>query len=108
MRMAVPVMQVGKMGVAMDHRRMTMPVTVRFGHDRAVRMIMLVVGVVDMAMLMLKRFVGVLMTMRFGQVQPESDRHEYSSHDQRRGDRFAEHRHREQRTNERRGREIGA
>jgi len=107
MRMAMSVMQVGIMGVAVDQRRMAMPVTVRFGRECAGRMIMMVVCVVDMAMLVFERFVAMFVAVRFGQVQPESDRHEYSSHDERRGDGFAEHRHRQQCADKRRGREIG-
>lgn len=107
MRMAVPVMQVGIMGVPVDHRRMAMPMAVRLTRRDARRVIMLVMCVVDMAMLVFERFVGMFVAVRFGQVQPKSNRHQDARDDERHGDGFTEHRHREQRADERRGREIG-
>ncbi len=106
--MIVPVMQVGIMCMTVDHGSVPMAMAVRFARRKAWRMVMLVMTVVDVAMVMLERFMRMLMAVRFGQVQPESDRHQNSGNDERRGDRFAEHCHGEERADERRGREIGA
>lgn len=106
--MAVPVVQVRVMSVAMNHRCVPMPVAVRLTRRDVRRMLMLVMAVMDMAMLMLERLVHMLMPVRFGQVQPNPDRHQDPSDDKRHGDGFAEHRHRQKRAEERGGREIGA
>lgn len=106
--MAVPVMQVRIMSVTVSHRRMAMPMAVRLTRGGAGRMIMLMMAVMNMAMLMLERLVGMLMAVRFGEVQPESDGHEHSGDDKRHGDGFAKHHHGEERADKRRSREISA
>ena len=68
--MAVAMMQVGVMRVAMDQRRVAMPMAVRFRGVDAGGVHVLVMGVVPMAVLMLQRVVGMLMLVPFGQMQP--------------------------------------
>lgn len=48
------------MGVAMDHRRVPVPMAVRPIRQNTVRMVVLVMRVMDMAMLMLERFMGMI------------------------------------------------
>lgn len=71
-------------------------------------MLVLMMAIMNMAMIMFERFVRMFVAMRFGQVQPEADRHQDPGDDERYGDRFAEHRDREQRTDERCRREISS
>ena len=101
-------MQVGVVSVLVRHRRVPVPVAVRLSRRDAIRMVVLVMDVVDVAMVVFERFVRVLVTMVFGQMQPEPDRHQDSGDDERYGDGFAEHCHCQQRADEGCGREIGA
>jgi hypothetical protein len=55
--MAMPMVQVGIMGMAVDHRRMAMPVAMRLTRRSIQRVIMLMMGVMDVAVLMLKQLV---------------------------------------------------
>ena len=107
MQMAVPMVDVGIMGVSVDHRPMTVRMAVRLAWRDAGRMLMLMMSVMDVPMVMLEWFVRMLMAVRFGQMQPEPDRHQDPGDDERRGDRLAEHRDRQRCADERCRREIG-
>ena len=68
--------RIGKVGVDMNHRlvpvQMRVPCT---GCDWDF-MAVLMVLVMEMLMAVLHRFVGMLMFMPFGQMQPEAQRHQ--------------------------------
>ena len=66
----MPVMQVGVMRVAMDERHVPMPGRVRFAGRHARPMLVLMVLVMNVAMFVLQRLVGVLMLVLFGEVEP--------------------------------------
>ena len=105
--MAVPVMQVGKMGMTVDHWCVPVPMAVRFTWRDAGRMFMLMMAVMDMAVFVLECFVLVVMAVRFSQMQPQPNCHQNAGDDERRGDGLPEHHHRQHSANERSGREIG-
>lgn len=73
------VVQVGIMSMSMHHRRMAVPVTMWFVGVDAGRMFMLVMRVMNVPVIMLKRLVGMIMNMGFGQVQPETEGHQNAS-----------------------------
>jgi hypothetical protein len=104
----MPMVQIGIMGVAMGHRCMSVPMAVWPVRFRAVLMIVLMMRIMNVAMFMLERIVRMVVAMRFGQMQPESDGHQNTGNDEGRGDRLPEERDRQQRPDERRRREIGA
>lgn len=72
--MPVSVVQVGIMRVGMAQRFVSVPVGVRFAEGAV--MGMLVVGVVDVAVVMLQHVVQVVMVVTLGQVQPKPKRHQ--------------------------------
>src|SRR3546814_6005352 len=78
MRMSRPMVQGGIMGVPMHQRRMPVPMAMRLAVRDTGRVFMLVVVVMNVAMGMLQRLVCVLVGVRFGKMQPEPDRHQYT------------------------------
>jgi len=106
--MAVPVMQIGVMRVLVHERHMAMPVRVRLAGRIAGHVRMLMVSVMRMAVLVLEGFVHVLVLMRLGEMQIESDRHQKTRNNELQRHGFAEPRDRDERADERRRREIGA
>src|SRR3546814_12954344 len=70
MRMSMPMVQVGIMGVPMHQRRMPVPMAMRLAVRDTGRVFMLVVVVMNVAMGMLQRLVCVLVGVRFGKMQP--------------------------------------
>src|SRR3546814_4111708 len=80
MRMSMPMVQVGIMGVPMHQRRMPVPMAMRLAVRDTGRVFMLVVVVMNVAMGMLQRLVCVLVGVRFGKMQPEPDRHRSEEH----------------------------
>src|SRR3546814_3142577 len=66
MRMSMPMVQVGIMGVPMHQRRMPVPMAMRLAVRDTGRVFMLVVVVMNVAMGMLQRLVCVLVGVRFG------------------------------------------
>ena len=62
----VPMMQIGVMRVFVPHWLVLMPMRVRFGHGTV--MVVLVVIVVDVAVLVRKRFVQMVVFMPFGEM----------------------------------------
>ena len=83
-------MEVRIVRVLVAHRRVLMPVCVRFARRFAHPMDMLVVLVVNVTMLMFQRLVAVLMVMAFREVEVDADRHQDRRPDQLNGDRLAE------------------
>lgn len=70
-------MQVRKMRVAVDQRRMLVAMGVRFA-GRSIRpMFMLVMRIVDMPVFVLYRFVVMLVRVPFGQMQVKADTHQH-------------------------------
>ena len=87
--MSVAMMSIREVRVVMGQRFMAMPVTaIRAGWHRLV-VLVLVVRIVDMFMVVLQRIVRVFMAVLFGEVQPDTQRHQRSSNQQTRADRFA-------------------
>lgn len=74
--MLVPVVQVGKMTMVVNQRRMVVPVSVRLASRGICAMVVAVVGVVHMPMLMLQRFVNMLMPVIFCQMEIQAHRHQ--------------------------------
>ena len=76
--MPVAVMQVGEVGMRVAERRVLVPVHVRFRAPvtPGARVRMLVVRVMDVAMAVRLRFVGVRMSVLFTQHQPRRGRHQ--------------------------------
>ena len=74
--MPVAVVDVGKMGVAMRQRLMTMGMGVRFSPIPIEVVRVLMMRVVAVAMRMLERFVCVLVLVPFAQVQPDAEHHQ--------------------------------
>ena len=91
-------------GMPVPKRFMPVPVRMRLRHRSFVSMTMMVV--VDMGMLVLDRLVCMVMGMPFGQMQPDSGRHQQARNDQLRRDRLAEQANRDHRAKKRREREI--
>src|SRR3546814_12823954 len=108
MRMSMPMVQVGIMGVPMHQRRMPVPMAMRLAVRDTGRVFMLVVVVMNVAMGMLQRLVCVLVGVRFGKMQPEPDRHQYTGKKESYRNRLPEQRDCQQRAHERRHREICA
>ena len=65
-QVAMPVMQVGKMGVTVDHRRVPVPVGVRLPRRDILRMFMLVMDVMDVAVVVHERLMYMLVAVGFG------------------------------------------
>ena len=87
---------------------MTVRVAVRLPGRIAWRMLVLVVGVMHVAVLMLKRLMQVLVFMHLCQVQIDTDTHEQRRPDEGKGRRLAEQRERDGRADERGRREVSA
>ena len=75
---AMPVVQVRVVGVRMLHRRMMVPVGVRFARGGVRSMVVLVVFVMDMTVLVLKRLVNMLVFVLLGEVQVDAQAHQHS------------------------------
>lgn len=71
----MPVMQVGKVRMAMDKRGVAVAMTVRFSDWVLGPMVMLVMGIVTVAMLMLDGIMDVLVAMTLHKVQIKADPH---------------------------------
>ena len=95
-------MKVRKMPMLMHHRRMPMPVRMRFPGRVRRAMHMLMVFIMHVAMFVFHRLVNMVM------VVPLADCHQPGSGEQLHGDRFVEERYGKDRSQERRGGEIGA
>src|ERR1700734_1255974 len=99
-------MQVRVVRMPVPQPVMPVPVRMRLAHRPLVGMLMMMV--VDMAVLVLDRFVRVVVLMVFGQMQPEAERHQRAGDDQLNRDRLVQEDDRDDRAKERREREIGA
>jgi hypothetical protein len=104
----VPVMRIRIMRVAVGERIVPMPVGVARPRSNWISMCMPVMFVVHVLVLMLQEFVGVRVHMPLGEVQPHAPAHKHGGQCQLRCQWIAEQSDRQQRTRERRGREIGA
>lgn len=74
--MPMRMMGIGEMRVLVRHGLVPVAMRVRDAGRWRHRVLMLVVGVVDMFMLMLHRFVNVLVNVVLAQVQPDAERHQ--------------------------------
>jgi hypothetical protein len=105
--MSVTMVQVGKVRMAMAHWVMAMAVGMRFRAFIAA-MGVLVVRVMNMAMLVVQRFVLVLMPVPLGKDEPCTHRGQEEGGAERRGERLAEERDGKRGAEERRGTEMGS
>ena len=104
----MPMMEIGIVRMPVHYRFMPVPVIVRLAR-RIVRPVhMMMVLVMRMTMLMFHRSVRMLVLVTFGQMQPQANRHERTSHHQPNRQRLVEHCQREQRADERSQRKIGS
>ena len=72
----MPVMQIGKMGVPMRERLMSVPMAVRLACRIVRPVFVLMMLVMRMPVFMLQRLVRMVMVVAFGQMYPQSGRHE--------------------------------
>jgi hypothetical protein len=85
----VTMMRVGKMSVGMDQGLVSMRVSMLvFWRDGEIVKV-LMMFVVAMVMSMFHDFVRVLMCVVFRQVQPETDTHQYSGHQEPEGEQLS-------------------
>ncbi len=78
--MAVPVVSVWHMGVAVRDSLMPMPMTVSACRHRFVQMVVMPI-VMPVGVFMFQCFVGVLMCMRFHEVQHNTQHHQHTRND---------------------------
>ena len=83
------VMNVGIVGVRMHEALVGVPVSVRLATIPRKGMLMLMMLIMPMRMLVLEGFVRVLVQVPFAQMQPHTERHQYTGQQQRRGNRLA-------------------
>src|SRR4051812_14336643 len=102
--MAVSVMQVGIMDMFVLHRLMPVPVRMWLGYRPIVLVPMVLV--MHMAVLVFHRLMSMFMLMAFGQMQPEAKAHQEPGDHELRRQRFMKQDKRDDRSNERRNREI--
>ena len=102
----VPMVSVRKVPVTVRHHDMGVRMAVWLGSAQALGMSMLVMDVVHVFMRVLFGIVRVQVTMALGQVQPHTHRHQRSGHQQLGRDRLLQDQHAQQRTEERRDREV--
>ena len=67
-----------------------MPVTVRLSRRDIDSVVVLVMGVVDMAVLVVERLVQMVVVVAFRQVQPDTDTHEAGGQNELKGERLPE------------------
>ena len=106
--MAMPVVRVGHVAVAVLERRVLVPVRMRFAGRIAGPMRMLVMVVVAVGVLVRERGMDVAVRVLLGDMQPHAHRHQAGGGQELDGDRLAERGDSDGRTEERRGREVGA
>jgi hypothetical protein len=102
----VAVMKVWIVRMPVPQSVMPMPVRMRLGDHAFVRVLMM--GIVDMAMFVLDRFVHVIMLMAFGQMQPEAKSHQRAGEGELSHERLTEENDRDGRAKEWSKREISA
>ena len=88
--MVMTVVDVGIVGVGMGLGFVLVRVAVRLSRWVVGRVFVLVVFVVDMAVVMLHRFVLVLVFVLLREMQPDADAHERSRHAEENGESFLE------------------
>ena len=74
--MLMTVMEIRVMRMLVPNPRVSVPVAVGLSVWIGRRMVVLVMDIMDMAMLVLERFVQVLVVMRLGEVQIDADPHQ--------------------------------
>src|SRR5688572_14189426 len=104
--MPVPMVQVGKVGVPMANRGMSVGVRMRF-RTFVTAMWVLVVRVMNVAMIVVHRVVLVLMPVPLGKHEPSARGGQGEGGAEHRSKRLAEKRDGKHRTEERRGTEVG-
>ena len=87
--MPVPMVAVRRVGMHVTDWRVNVPVTVGFAGRIVWLVKMPMVVVVDMAVVMFSRLVNMVVSVLLGQVQPHSERHQSTRHDQLQRQRFA-------------------
>ena len=96
------------MRMLVPNPRVSVPVAVGLSVWIGRRMVVLVMDIMDMAMLVLERFVQVLVVMRLGEVQIDTNPHEKCGADQGKSWRLAEQRQRKGCADKWSRREVGA
>ena len=89
MTVAVPVMEIGVVGVLAPEALVPVKVGVRLGHGS--RMLVLVMRVMHVTMFMFSFLMDMLMFMAFRQMKPQADRHQNACDDQSQGNRIPQH-----------------
>ena len=102
--MAVRVMRIRHVRMRVPPRLVPMPVTVRTGGHRIMRMLVVTV-VVAVCVFMFNGFVLMLVTVRFRQVQYHAGEHQHAARRHQRAGRLVTHRHGQRRSDERGERE---
>src|SRR5262249_9189054 len=106
--MPVNVMAVRRVPMGVPQRGVLMPMGVRLPDRVARPMVMSMMLVVHVRMRVAHRLVRVLMLMPFGDMEPHAQSHQGAGRQEPEGDALSEGNDREHRTEEGRGREIGA
>ena len=101
----VAMMEVRVVRMPVPEPVMPMPVRMRLGRRPLVDVLMMLV--VDMPVFVFDRLVRMVMLVAFGQMQPDAERHKRAGDDQLNRDWLAQEHDRDDRSNERREREIG-
>ena len=104
--MAVPVMQIGIMGVLVAHRRVPMPMGMRLARQRVV--IVTVMVVMGVRVIVFQSLVEVLVVMALRHMQPQSKCHQEPGKDQLRRHGIAKQEHGQQGADEWSKREVGS
>ena len=88
--MRVPVVDVRKVRVLVDHGLVAVPVLVRLGAGPRKIVFVLVMLVVDMPMSVRHRLMHVLVLVMLREVQPDPQAHQHGRHPERERGRFAQ------------------
>ena len=97
--------QIRVMRMLVSHRLMLMPMRVRFGNPAVV--VMLVMSVVNVTVLVRKRFVQMFVLVPFGEMEPQPESHQQPRESQLERQRLAESQ-RDERADKRRQRKVSA
>jgi len=104
----VPVMQVGIVRMLVQKPRVPVPVAMRLTRRRVRSVFMLVMDVVHVAMFMLERLMQMLVVVRLGEVQINTNAHQQRRAHQSKGRCLAKQRQRKGCTDKGSCREVGA
>lgn len=108
MPVPMPMMNIGIVGMAVPYGVVDVPVRVGLARWLGAVVGVVMVVIVHVAMLMREPIVVMLVLMPFGQMQPDSERHQPARRDQLRRDRLSQEDHGRDPTEERGQGEVGA